>query len=183
MFDPVEYFEGKSVLLVGNGELMHETNYSDYDCIVRMNLGGIEKPCDVWIDNLVFKGHNLLPQIPYVKNMMRLNCEKDGRRLKRLPEVLKKRDDIFYWNVADFQTMCDRFNYQRPTSGFISIYFLLYCCDCDLSITGFDFFATRNRYTMEVHPNSNEPAYPCHNMGLEKQIINDWVSEGKLTIK
>lgn len=183
MFDPISYLDGKSVLLVGNGELMHETNYSNYDCIVRMNLGGIEKPCHIWIDNLVYQGHFKLPQIPDVKNIMRLNCEKNGLRLKRLPEVLKKRDDIYYWNVVDFKTMCDTLNYPRPTTGLISIYFLLNYCSCDLTITGFDFFVTRNRYTMEIHIDSKQPAYPCHNMQFEKKIVTDWEREGKITIK
>lgn len=181
MFDPYSYFKDKSVLLVGNGEVINETNHSNYDCIVRMNLGGIEKPCDVWINNLVYKGHSSLRFIPNVDKILRLNCEKNGTRLKRIPKVLENRD-IWYWNVNEFNKMCSKL-YERPTTGIISIYFLRFVCNSNVTVTGFDFFSTRNRYTMEIHHVNNLPAYPCHNMSLEKQIITDWANEGKISFK
>lgn len=181
MFDPYSYFQDKSVLLIGNGEIVNETNYGNYDLIVRMNLGGIEKPCDVWINNLVYKGHESLKCIPSVDKILRLNCEKNGIRLKRLPKALENKN-IWYWNVNDFNEMAKKF-YSRPTTGFISIYFLAFVCRSDVTITGYDFFSTRNRYTMEIHHTSNLPAYPCHDMLYEKQIVMDWVNEGRITIK
>jgi len=84
-FDPVSYFEGKKVLLVGNSENPKEQDYLKYNSIVRMNLGVQEEPCDVWINNLVYQGHKSLGYIPDVDKIMRMNCEKQGRRLNRLP--------------------------------------------------------------------------------------------------
>lgn len=179
MFDPYSYFKDKSVLLIGNGEVINETNYSKYDSIVRMNLGGIEKPCDVWIDNLVYKGHENLQHIPDVDKILRLNCEKEGIRLKRIPKELENK--VWYWNVKDFNQMCERL-YPRPTTGLISIYFLRFICGSDVTITGFDYFSTRNRYTMEIHVSNNLPSYPCHNMQIEKEIITNWSNEGTITI-
>ena len=60
MFNPYEYFKGKNVLLIGNGEKISQINYSKYNSIVRMNLGVQDKPCDVWINNLVHEGHSKL---------------------------------------------------------------------------------------------------------------------------
>jgi hypothetical protein len=39
MFDPFEYLSHKKILLIGNADLKTEPNYSEYDCIARMNLG------------------------------------------------------------------------------------------------------------------------------------------------
>jgi hypothetical protein len=38
MFNPYEYFKGKNVLLIGNGEKINQIDYSKYNSIVRMNL-------------------------------------------------------------------------------------------------------------------------------------------------
>lgn len=178
-FDPVTYFEGKKVLLIGNSENPKELDYDKYDSIVRMNLGGQEKPCDVWLDNLVNQGHSLFDTIPQVDKIMRMNCEKDGRRLNRYPKELDKYN-IWFWNVTEYNNLCNEFNYQRPTTGFIAIYYFLNFINCDLTITGYDFFESRNRWTMEIHQQSGEPAYPCHNMGKEKEIISDWINKKRL---
>ena len=178
-FDPVSYFEGKKVLLVGNSENPKEQDYLKYNCIVRMNLGIQEEPCDVWIDNLVNKAHETLGYIPTIKNIMRMNCEKNGRRLNRMPKELVER--TWFWNVTDYNNMCNKFSYERPSTGFISIYYLLTFCNCNLTITGYDFFETHNRWTMEIHQKSGTPAYPVHDFVKEERIITDWIKKGKLS--
>ena len=178
-FDPVSYFEGKKVLLVGNSENPKEQDYLKYNTIVRMNLGVQEEPCDVWINNLVRQGHNLLGHIPQVDKIMRMNCEKDGRRLYRYPKELD-RYKMWFWNVNDYNNLCNKFAYKRPTTGLIAIYYFLTFTNCDLTITGYDFFESRNRWTMEIHQDSGVPAYPVHNMAREREIITNWIKKKKL---
>ena len=65
MFNPYEYFKGKNVLLIGNGEKINQIDYSKYNSIVRMNLGVQDKPCDgdipacrpsgAWFDKLTMR--------------------------------------------------------------------------------------------------------------------------------
>lgn len=178
-FNPQEYFKDKKVLIIGNSQYPKESNYSKYDSIVRLNLGVQEQPCDVWIDNLVYQGHSLLPYLPNVDKIMRMNCEKNGRRLKRIPKELEKKP-IWYWNVNEYNLMCNQFVYQRPSTGFIATYYFLNYIRCSLTITGFDFFKSRNRWTMEIHPTTRTYAYPSHDFEKEKRIISEWVKEGKL---
>jgi hypothetical protein len=82
MFDPFTYLKNKKCLLIGNAVLDKEPNYSDYEVIIRMNLGIMTKPCDVWIDNLVNQAHSFLLDklgyYPEIKNIIRLNAEKNG---------------------------------------------------------------------------------------------------------
>ena len=74
MFNPYEYFKGKNVLLVGNGEKLSDINYDNYNSIVRMNLGIQDSPCHVWINNLVNEGHNKLKEILRYCNMSAEKC-------------------------------------------------------------------------------------------------------------
>jgi hypothetical protein len=178
-FDPVSYFEGKKVLLVGNSENPKEQDYLKYNSIVRMNLGVQEEPCDVWINNLVYQGHKSLGHIPDVEKIMRMNCEKDGRRLNRYPKELDKYK-IWFWNVTDYNNLCNKYSYPRPTTGLVAIYYFLNFVNCDLTITGFDFFKSRNRWTMEIHKHSGTAAYPVHDMEKEERIITDWVKQKRL---
>ena len=69
MFNPYEYFPNKNVLLIGNGEVLNDIDYGKFNSIVRMNLGVQDKPCDVWINNLVTEGHNRLKEIPTIRNI------------------------------------------------------------------------------------------------------------------
>ena len=178
-FDPVSYFEGKKVLLVGNSENPKEQDYLKYNSIVRMNLGVQEEPCDVWINNLVYQGHKSLGYTPDVDKIMRMNCEKQGRRLNRLPIDFKYKK-IWFWNVTDFNNMCNKYSYPRPTTGFMAIYYFLTFINCSLTITGYDFFESRNRWTMEIHTSSGKPAYPVHDMEKERRIVEDWIKQKKL---
>ena len=120
MFNPYEYFKGKNVLLIGNGEKINQIDYRKYNSIVRMNLGVQDKPCDVWINNLVTEGHSMLKTIPDIRCIVRLNFEKEGTRADRMPEWVKKK--AWLWNKEEYNLMIQRYNYQRPTTGFVSIY-------------------------------------------------------------
>ena len=101
MFNPYEYFKGKNVLLIGNGEKINQIDYSKYNSIVRMNLGVQDKPCDVWINNLVYEGHNMLKEIPDIRCIVRLNFEKDGKRAERMPDWVKRK--AWLWNVFEYR--------------------------------------------------------------------------------
>ena len=181
IFQPVEYMNNKKLLLIGNAVVTKEPDYSKFDCIIRMNLGVQSSPIDVWIDNLVNKAHDSLGHIPDIKNIIRLNAEKDGKRLERMPKQLKPY--TWLWNTGEFSIMCKELNYFRPTTGLISIYWILNNIKFkSFTITGYDFFQTPNRYTNEKHPTSKTYVYPCHDIMKDRYWILKWWNEGKYEI-
>ena len=183
-FDPLTYFIKKKVLLIGNADTKIETKYHNYDSIVRMNLGVTDEPIDAWIDNLLGGEHKKIGCLPNMQNIIRLNCENDGKRMYVMPSELKQYS--YFWNVQDFNKMCSKYNYSRPTTGFTSIYWFINNIDCHLTITGYDFFKSVNRYTKEEPKRSrkrNSYAYPVHDIVKEERIILDWEKEGNIVIK
>jgi hypothetical protein len=178
MFNPYPYFKGKNVLLIGNGEKLSDINYDNYNSIVRMNLGIQDSPCDVWINNLVNEGHNRLKEIPRIQNIVRLNFDKDGTRADRMPNKLKQK--AWFWNTEEYNTMTKLYNYLNPTTGFVSIYWLTTHCQCNLTITGFDFFKTKNRYTTEeVNQIGTSKGYN-HDVKLEEEVISKLILRGTI---
>ena len=178
MFNPYEYFKDKNVLLIGNGEKLGTIDYSKFNSIVRMNLGVQDKPCDVWINNLVYEGHNMLKEIPDIRCIVRLNFEKDGKRAERMPDWVKRK--TWLWNTYDYSQMTIRYNYYRPTTGFVAIYWLLNHCQCKVTITGFDFFKTKNRYTMEEVHHIGTPKGYNHDVKLEEEVITKLIQRGMI---
>ena len=181
MFDPFTYMQGKDLLVIGNAVTDKEIDYSKYNCIVRMNLGIQTKPIDVWVNNLVNKAHETLGEIPDFKNIIRLNAEKDGKRLNRMPNELKP--NAWLWNVNEFSTMCKELNYFRPTTGLIAIYWIINNIKYkSMTVTGYDFFETPNRYTMETHQTSGTYMYPSHDIRKDEYWIMKWNEESKYAI-
>jgi len=176
MFNPYEYFKGKNVLLIGNGEKINQIDYSKFNSIVRINLGVQDKPCDVWINNLVNEGHNKLKSIPDIRCIVRLNFEKDGKRAERMPDWVKQK--AWLWNKEEYNLMTQRYNYLRPTTGFVAIYWLLNHCNCKVTITAFDFFKTKNRYTMEDTNHIGTPKGYNHDVKLEEEVITKLIQRG-----
>jgi len=178
MFDAIAYFKGKNVLLIGNGEKLGGIDYTKYNSIVRMNLGVQDEPCDVWINNLVTEGHKMLKVIPRIQRIVRLNFNNDGTRVNRMPEELKK--NTWFWNTQQYNLMTKLYNYLNPTTGFVSIYWLLNCCQCKLTITGFDFFKTKNRYTMEEVNHIGTSKGYNHDVKFEEEVINKLIQRGTI---
>ena len=178
MFNPYPYFKGKNVLLIGNGEKLADINYDKYNSIVRMNLGIQDEPCDVWINNLVNEGHNRLKELPRIQNIVRLNFDKDGSRVDRMPDKLKQK--AWFWNKEEYNTMTKLYNYNNPTTGFVSIYWLTTHCQCNLTITGFDFFKTKNRYTMEEVQHIGTNKGYNHDVKLEEEVISKLILRGTI---
>ena len=178
MFNPYPYFKGKNVLLIGNGEKLADINYDNYNSIVRMNLGIQDSPCDVWINNLVNEGHNRLKELPRIQNIVRLNFDKEGTRADRMPDKLKQK--AWFWNTEEYNTMTKLYNYTTPTTGFVSIYWLTTHCQCNLTITGFDFFKTKNRYTMEEVQHIGTNKGYNHDVKLEEEVISKLILRGTI---
>ena len=181
MFDPFSYMKDKDILLIGNAVTDKQIDYSKYNCIVRMNLGIKTKPIDVWIDNLVNQAHEFLGDIPDFKNIIRLNAEKDGKRMERMPKELKPY--AWLWNSNEYNFMCRELGYYRPTTGLVSVYWILNNIKFkSMTITGYDFFKTPNRYTMETHATSKTYVYPSHDIRQDEYWIMKWAKEGKYAI-
>jgi len=182
MFDPFEYLSNKKILLIGNADLKTEPNYSEYDCIIRLNLGILDKPCDVWINNLVNQAHQFLYDklgyYPEFKNIIRLNAEKGGKRMERMPDLYKPH--AWLWNLEEYTKMQHDLDYHRPTTGLVSVYWILNNIKCDLNVTGYNFFETCNKYTREIHQLTKTFAYPSHEMEKDEYWIKRWHDEGKL---
>lgn len=180
-FEPFSYFNSKcQVLVVGNSESIKELDYSKYDCIVRINLGVQTKPVDVWVNGLIGSHGSL--EIPDDVKIMRLNCEHKGRRTNNISNK-KLIKNAYFWSFEEFEKMCEIFDYKRPTTGFIAVYWLLTNTSCKITVTGFDFFETLNRYTKEKINNERGGLYKVHNQKKEKQIFEQWVSENKIIFK
>jgi hypothetical protein len=141
-----------------------------------MNLGIQDIPCHVWINNLVNEGHNRLKELPRIQNIVRLNFDKEGTRADRMPDKLKQK--AWFWNKEEYNTMTKLYNYNRPTTGFISIYWLMNYCNCNVTITSFDFFKTRNRYTMEETLHLGTPRTYVHDVQLEEEVITKLIQRG-----
>ena len=181
MFDPFSYMKDKDILLIGNAVTDKQIDYSKYNCIVRMNLGIKTKPIDVWIDNLVNQAHEFLGDVPDFKNIIRLNAEKDGKRMERMPKELKPH--AWLWNSNEYNFMCRELGYYRPTTGLVSIYWILNNIKFkSMTITGYDFFKTPNRYTMETHATSKTYVYPSHDIRKDEYWIMKWAKQGKYAI-
>ena len=178
MFNPYEYFKGKNVLLIGNGEKLADISYDNYNSIVRMNLGIQDSPCHVWINNLVNEGHNKLKELPRIQNIVRLNFDRDGTRVDRMPDKLKQK--TWFWNKEEYNTMTKLYNYNNPTTGFVSIYWLTTHCQCNLTITGFDFFKTKNRYTMEEVNHIGTSKGYNHDVKFEEEVITKLIQRGTI---
>jgi hypothetical protein len=143
-----------------------------------MNLGIQDSPCDVWINNLVNEGHNRLKEIPRIQNIVRLNFDKEGTRADRMPDKLKQK--AWFWNTEEYNTMTKLYNYKNPTTGFVSIYWLTTHCQCNLTITGFDFFKTKNRYTMEEVSQIGTSKGYNHDVKLEEEVITKLIQRGTI---
>jgi hypothetical protein len=181
MFDPFSYMNDKDLLVIGNAVIDKEPDYSKYNCIVRMNLGIKTKPCDVWINNLVNKAHEFLGDVPEFKNIIRLNAEKDGKRMNRMPQEIKPH--AWLWNSNEYNFMCRELGYYRPTTGLVAIYWILNNIKFkSMTVTGYDFFKTPNRYTMEVHATSKTYVYPSHDIRKDEYWIMKWAEQGKYAI-
>jgi hypothetical protein len=74
--------------------------------------------------------------------------------------------------------MTKLYNYNTPTTGFVSIYWLTTHCQCKLTITGFDFYKTKNRYTMEEVNHIGTSKGYNHDVQLEEQVINKLILRG-----
>jgi hypothetical protein len=83
-----------------------------------------------------------------------------------------------YGIKKNIQSMCNLLKYQRPTTGLVSIYWLTNFVECDLTVTGYDFFKTPNRYTMETHAVSKTYVYPSHDINKDKFWIMKWADQG-----
>jgi hypothetical protein len=51
-----------------------------------------------------------------------------------------------------------------------------------MTVTGYDFFKTPNRYTMETHKTSQTYVYPSHDIRLDEYWIKKWNEEGKYAL-
>jgi hypothetical protein len=95
-----------------------------------------------------------------------------------MPEKLKQK--AWFWNKEEYNTMIKTYNYNNPTTGFISIYWLTTHCQCNLTITGFDFFKTKNRYTMEEVQHIGTNKGYNHDVKLEEEIISKLIIRGTI---
>jgi hypothetical protein len=95
-----------------------------------------------------------------------------------MPEELKK--NTWFWNKEEYNLMLKLYNYNRPTTGFVSIYWLLNCCGCKITITGFDFFKTKNRYTMEEVHHIGSPKGYNHDVKFEEEVITKLIQRGTI---
>jgi hypothetical protein len=169
--DIQNFVNGKDVLLVGNAELP-EIDLDKY-LIVRMNYGMKGGEADIWLNNICQnpKVHQGLNRNQ--KYILRLNGERNGQRfLLNYPEELKSR--TYFWNKEEWAKMVSDLSIDRPLTGTIGIYwFLKYTKLKSLTITGFDFFETKNVY-------AGTDATKVHNVEKDKEWTRKQINQGRL---
>jgi hypothetical protein len=173
-----EWFENKSVALVGNAMSLFDLEYGkeidSHDVVVRLNKAAMlvdrfdsekshGKRTDVWIFWSVNEYHRYFERHPNIKKMhgghqyrnSKLVCLVDFLYPMELYEVLKPKAGKF----------------RNPTTGFISIDYILHCEPSKLSVYGFDWKKTPT-YT---DPYRKKEKLCPHNYDVEKQYLMDYV--------
>lgn len=151
-----EWVGDKSILVVGNGPKVDE---SDGEVVVRMNLG-IEKPCDIWVDNVshlhLGKKIHHTPACKFIVHTTKYwHYDKVGEW--SLPKI---------WNVGK------DLHLDRPSTGMMTLWWLLkFFPDNRKIITGYN--GKINRYT-------NKKEAGPHDFKKERDLLKGWHDKGKL---
>ena len=164
-----------SILLVGNGKSVADFNEEDYDTIVRFNWGVKDKGrTDVWVDALLQhegKIRNFYERVgePLI---WRLNGE-SRHRLGQMPSEWYPKTTFI--SERNYKKMWSEFNSQwKPSIGYVTVWWLINVQnELDITITGFDFGVTKNRYTDEM-------PYTSHNWKKERLFLEALIRDGSL---
>ena len=148
-----DYLKDKTVLLVGNGD---HTETEDYNIVIRINRGILDKPADIWVNNLLQQGAQW-KELDF-KYMLRLNSEKGGSRLLTgFPTMYK--DRTYFWSPEGFLDLAKSVGYAQPFTGTTTLHWLTqYTEPKSITVIGMNFFEDGN-YT------------PIHKPTLDREYV------------
>ena len=163
------------ILLIGNGSSVASFKEEDYDTLVRFNWGIRDKGrIDVWVNALLQHGDKLHNHYERAGEPLiwRLNGE-SRHRLGQMPSEWYPKTTFI--TEKGYQTMRSEFKSQwKPSIGYVCIWWLLNIQnEQDITITGFDFGVSKNRYTDEV-------PYVSHDWNREKLLIESLIKDGSI---
>jgi len=163
------------ILLCGNGETSTSFDESVYDTIVRFNWALRDKGrTDVWVDALLRHGEKLRHHYSNAgtPEIWRLNGE-SKHRMSQMPSEWYP--NTTFISERNYQLMRKEFGSQmKPSIGFVTIWWLINIMEeTDITLVGFDFGKTKNRYTDEM-------PYTSHDWNREAFIVQAWVDEGRI---
>jgi len=108
-----------SLLLIGNAATGSIPPLTQYDKVVRINAGGRDNDCDIWVNSIRYRGDESNTN----KQILRLNYMDGGRHAKEFP--LNWQENTTHWNSEEYNQMCEEHNLDRPSTGMMAIYYLI----------------------------------------------------------
>lgn len=181
----LQFCSGKKIVIVGNSSsLLQKENgtiIDEHEVVVRMNHGYPRKATlpytgqktDIWVCAF----NNLIQQI----REYQIFSPKFAIRLNNETHIHPRMKDVFLrWDMKNWEQIKRTTGIKKyPSTGLITIYFFTQFLKLEeISITGFDFFATNNFYRNTKRRNAMAKAW--HSPGLEKKIIMDLINEKKI---
>lgn len=175
MFDPPSFVKDKRILLIGNAPIDYTVPLDKYSCVIRMNKGGEEEilqgnRCDIWVNNLGYYYNSTNKVWDCGTPIMRMNYEHNGVRANRYPKEFLP--VTWFWNVTEFNSMCEALGLPRPSTGLMSLYYFMHYSTADITIAGYDSYKTHNKY------NPENTGAPVHDWEKEAELINSWKLKG-----
>jgi hypothetical protein len=141
-----EWFEGKTVALIGNASYLFDKEYGkeidSHDVVVRLNRAAMlytnmdaekshGKRTDVWIFWNTAEYKSQFHKFPKIKKMHAGHQARFDANLKHV--------DFVYPNIPNYELLRRRSgNHNNPTTGLIAIDWITSCSPKSLDIYGFD---------------------------------------------
>lgn len=141
------------VILIGNAPL--PTPPLAYDKVIRINAGGRDHECDIWVNSIRYRQD----QCPTDKQILRLNYRDGGKWAKEFP--LSWEENTTHWNSEEYDRMCQEHGLDRPSTGMMAIYYLIHNTDYTIDVAGF-----------------SHEGVDVHSWDKERDIINNYESQG-----
>jgi len=168
-----EWFEGKTVAVVGNSLSLFESNYGSeidsHDVVVRINKAAIlytkklayeshGKRTDVWVFWNTSEYRNYFRRIP--SNIKKIHAGHQGRVSRNANDVHLLYPDAYYTELKKHAG-----KHNNPTTGLITLDYISKCNPKFVSVYGFDWKET--------------PTFTDPNMRRERGCPHDYAAEKK----
>lgn len=183
-----EWFENKTVALVGNAMSLFEREYGEeidsHDVVVRINKAAMlytkklaskshGTKTDVWIFWNTSEYRNSFRKIP--SNIKKMHAGHQGRIARNMNEVDFAYPDYHY---AELKKHAGKYN--NPTTGLIALDYISKCNPKSVSVYGFDWKETPTF----TDPNMRRERGCPHNYETEKKYCTDvFFSSDKFLLK
>ena len=146
------------VILIGNATTDVPPSLGDYDKVVRMNQGGADHDCDIWVNNLVYSECVPKPLPPRNKELLRLTTLASGKLFPPNWEARTTR-----WTFEEFKRMTKELRLPRPSTGMMALYYFIKNTDYTIDVAGF-----------------SHEGMPVHNWDKERDIFDMYAKQSNI---